>query len=229
MVRAILDGRKTQTRRIISPQNSVFGSVNTRRFWEHADFAAPHPGTLVDGKGNSDWYLHVPCHCQDGTHFTLSKEVDCDYCREYGWQGTRHRLYPKMETGMSLWVRETWTPIPNMKPAGYFSDPKWINRVAWYAADNDRPTWGGKWKPSIHMPRSVSRITLEITEIRVERLQEITAADCRAEGVIQDRGDGETWYEGKEQDIFARVWEQINGPGSWDANPWVWAVEFRHA
>jgi hypothetical protein len=80
-----------------------------------------------------------------------------------------------------------------------------------------------KWTPSIHMPRWASRILLEIVSVRVERLQEISRGDAMAEGCpfpnMADGDDPRQWYAG--------LWEQINGHGSWDANPWVWVVEFK--
>jgi len=97
-------------------------------------------------------------------------------------------------------------------------------KTAWYRADNDRPMWAeGKWKPSIHMPRRMSRITLEIVSVRMELLQDITEEDAIAEGAqfagfpasLSNRG------------AFAKLWELINGPESWGENPWVWVVEFK--
>lgn len=85
-------------------------------------------------------------------------------------------------------------------------------------------------RPSIHMPRWASRITLEITNIRVERLNSISTADVFAEGmeVHQEDDDGTTWGAfSKAQSRFMDLWESINGPGSWEANPWVWVVEFK--
>lgn len=97
------------------------------------------------------------------------------------------------------------------------------------------------WKPSIHMPRWASRILLEITNIRIERLQDISEADALAEGVFKKTGTtpigdtvetvtgGELIYAVPTQARFefSRLWESINGPGSWDVNPWVWVVEFK--
>ena len=104
---------------------------------------------------------------------------------------------------------------------------------------------GERWRPSIHMPRWASRITLEIVSVRVERVREITEEDARAEG-----GSPCTWFipRGKENDTdchvdisglpgypherpsyknaFANLWESIHGPGSWEQNPWVWVIEF---
>jgi hypothetical protein len=76
-----------------------------------------------------------------------------------------------------------------------------------------------KWRPSIFMPRMASRILLEITDVRVQRLQEISDEDARAEGYDHSHAFPREW--------FALLWERIHGPGSWHANPWVWAITFR--
>jgi hypothetical protein len=104
----------------------------------------------------------------------------------------------------------------------------------WYEAEGNKP-FHMKWKPSIHMPRWASRITLRITDIRVERLQDISEDDARAEGAMWHDG-GTYWHSGWRHDYsdvhadayssFARLWNNINGPGAWDANPWVWVVSF---
>jgi hypothetical protein len=104
-----------------------------------------------------------------------------------------------------------------------------------YAADFEGLKPGWKWKPSIHMPRWASRITLEITEVRVERLQDISEEDAVAEGVeawiktrepqfMQCRG---IFCEDYHRKQYADLWESINGRGSWAANPYVWAVTFK--
>ena len=94
----------------------------------------------------------------------------------------------------------------------------------------------GKWRPSIHMPRWASRITLEITDVNVERLQEISEADAKAEGVelssalasfICDTPSMRRKFKSAYVSAFCDLWESINGPGSWDANPYVWVIEFR--
>jgi hypothetical protein len=94
-----------------------------------------------------------------------------------------------------------------------------------YAIDNfarDR-----KWRPSIHMPRWASRITLEVTGVRVERLQDISEADAREEGCLPVvHGDGAVDC-GTRKTAFRALWDSINGPDSWGANPFVWVVEFR--
>jgi hypothetical protein len=86
------------------------------------------------------------------------------------------------------------------------------------------------WRPAIHMPRAASRITLEITGVRVERLQDISEDDALAEGcsstaIVHEDGEDYTGHYASEE--YQVLWESINGPGSWDANPWVWVVEFK--
>lgn len=130
---------------------------------------------------------------------------------------------PYGEPGDRLWVRETWKPHPD--PAN--------NHQTAYAA-TDKGCWPSlRWRPSIHMPRWASRIDLEVTGVRVERLQNISEADAAAEGVQQAPQPMATMYSAQEvlrtryRQGFADLWESIHGPGSWDANPWVWVVEFR--
>lgn len=137
------------------------------------------------------------------------------FVRENGWERTERT--PKM-------MREgadTWAP--------YYYDADGLSEqdVAEFKA------WGFKRRPSIHMPRWASRITLEITDVRVERLQEISEADAYAEGI-----EGTAFCEEAEhmqpatgvlpgRHAYRALWESINGPGSWELNPWVWAISFR--
>lgn len=174
MVRALLAGTKTQTRRAVKPTpRRVDGGVpyHDAPTWAHAE-----PGSAV---------------------------VRCPYGRR----------------GDRLYVRETWAAPHSMD--GH--TPRFMPRDTrvHYAATEDRD--GLLWRPSIHMPRWASRITLEVTEVRVERLQAISEADARAEGFelgAPPCTDAPIrWYR--------HLWDQINGAGAWDANPWVWAVSFR--
>ena len=115
--------------------------------------------------------------------------------------------------GDTLWARETWGPFEG----GFI-----------YRADegpNVKPD-DGRWHPSIHMPRWASRLTLHIKSVRVERLQEISEADALAEGCTAKLAEEAPALDEARQD-FRELWESINGPGSWDANPWVWVVEFK--
>lgn len=181
MVRAILDWRKTQTRREIKPQPE--GPACVRALQYHAA-----TGNLLLG-GN----------CPYGT------------------------------VGDRLWVRETWMTYERedgldgvlfRADAGFRQIENTPQAAAkWVAA---RHGVAGKWRPSIFMPRWASRITLEITSVRVERLQEISNEDCFAEGMWEETNPevkcNRLWY--------SSLWETINGPGSWDKNPWVWVIEF---
>jgi hypothetical protein len=177
MVRAILDGRKTQTRRVLNPQ---------------PDFAAqPH---FQHGRGHAGtgWYCSETEYPDEGSQF---------YRCPHGIPGDR------------LWVRETWTK----NVAGFFY------RADFPLAD---PTWGPVfWKPSIHMPRAASRITLELTEVRVQRVQEISEADVLAEGVTG------VWKQGDHGYLFSKLWDSINADRGygWNVNPWVWALTFKRA
>lgn len=195
MVRAILDGRKTQTRRVMKPQPTAFWNDGRQ------------PKNLPYDR-SKDQVIRCP----------------------YGQPGDR------------LWVRETWAVVPQVTDNGPKHKAKGDGTgVTWRADWNGNPS-GFKWKPSIHMPRWASRITLEIVHVRVERLQSISEQDAIAEGVesrpvkwnskaSQYRYYG--WLEKHDQwsssaiCSFESLWDKINGPGSWDANPWVWVVEFR--
>lgn len=170
MVRALLDGRKTQTRREIRPQPMhVDGGVPYR---------APKPHEPTDA-------VFLPCR--------------------YGKSGDR------------LWVRETWREREPDQDT--FSLEFRADRPEYKTRDDD--PCAIPWRPSIHMPRAVSRITLEVTGVRVERLQDISEADARAEGV---EGLGQMFDA---RTAYAALWQSIHGPGSWAANPWVWCVEFK--
>jgi hypothetical protein len=189
MVRAILDGRQTQTRRIVKPQ--------------------PHAGVRKSP--------FVASGLEDGH----GRGLRCPF----GAPGDR------------LWCRETFSYTHN--DAQGFSDTGEV----WYWADGNPQD--GDWskpRPSIHMPRWASRITLEITDVRVQRLQEISEEDAVAEGVFRPTGErtpigqvvethngGSLIYavRGQACECFRDLWQSIHGPGSWEASPWVWALTFR--
>jgi hypothetical protein len=220
MVRAILDGSKSQTRRLVTRANSYLdGSPASRDRWSELDFTAPE--IFVDEgpspAGNPGPYLHVPAPAD----------------------GTRHRIYPRMQPGDRFWVREAWRVVED----GGTPDP--INDTDCtieYIADGAKQSFNtGKVlypaqlraRPSIHMPRWASRILLDVLEVRVERLQALSAEDCQAEGV-----GNWSYFGGYDFDYrampaaianFRRLWEGLNGPESWAANPWVWAISFKRA
>ena len=159
---------------------------------------------------------------------------------------------PHGVAGDRLWVRETWQmfdpekdsiPTERLGPRAPHSGVENTRKIGWracYAADGPlvHPVHGpARWRPSIHMPRWASRITLEIVSVRVERLQDITADEVKAEGldvpdVDYSVGDSpfalEAEREAYARELFAKFWDSINGErASWQSNPWVWRVEFK--
>jgi len=205
MVRALLNGTKTQTRRIVKvqPEENHFGTP----IWRAGDF----PNI-------------------------------CPRC-PYGQRGER------------LWVRETWAELLHTSPStnepSLCEGDKLIEHATrradgrgWhydgtviaYRATSDVQFCDGdgfdsasRWKPSIHMRREHSRITLEITDVRVEQLQQISGNDVLAEGVDNGKANaamGARW-DNMQRMAFGELWESIYGPGSWDPNPLVWALTFK--
>ncbi|CDN87367.1 hypothetical protein BN948_01789 [Hydrogenophaga intermedia] len=135
------------------------------------------------------------------------------------------RCCPYGQPGDRLWVREAWRtvaeadalPPRDLTPA---------HRI-WYEADGlDQPGFG-RYRPGMFMPRWASRILLEVTDVRVERLQDISEADAVAEGVEPVATHNRPGAIATHCGAYELLWEQINGPGSWDANPWVWVVSFK--
>ncbi|QEH36605.1 hypothetical protein OJF2_51890 [Aquisphaera giovannonii] len=250
MVRASLDGRKTQTRRVVKP---AFGRkhpiVNLQ---EHGigDYS---------GEFNDPGSWGYPC-AEDGNDMPLAYWLD---------------LCPYGQPGDLLWVREAFARngIRDGEKVFYRADGESQfmgemresnGNVTRYFTDhwerNGEKRKGADWKPSIHMPRWASRLTLELTGVRVERLKGISEADAKAEGCFftdygrrcfhQGQGDvdscpakpehhpqrdGWMWAPTRSSDeclgsaraAFGNLWESINGPGSWVANPWVWVLDFR--
>jgi hypothetical protein len=196
MVRAILEGRKTQTRRVIKDPIPEWVTE-----FGHTFFCLPGE---ISGRG---------LHPEHGPAEILFR------CR-YGKKGER------------LWVRESWHRVPN-HPDMREGDPRVI---VGYAAGGERmvrcstaaPQVSRHLRPSIHMPRWASRINLEITGFRIERLQQITEADAAREGFIESE-------DHTPRGAFRQLWDSINGgnlrhggsPWAWTQNPWVWVLEFR--
>jgi hypothetical protein len=221
MVRALLAGRKTQTRRVLTQNNStVLGERWGRASpWSGLDFSRGVPRTqssimcyIAGADAPRDVHLDVPfLHPQDA-----ASGMD--------WDGVVYRVRPQWQADETLWVRESLT----VRNDGSRAVPK---LVPMYAADwegFDKPDRDWDWTPSIHMPRWASRITLRITDVRVERLNDISEADALAEGIERIRFP-EVGEWGWPQRKYRDLWEVINGPGSWDANPWVWAMSFEVA
>ena len=193
MVRAILDGRKTQTRR------PVKFPVHDR------NLGCELAGNELAGELSAGNYLNSA----------------------FGKPGDR------------IWVRETWNKYGGLLT--YRADHDWIDDM------RKETVCTAKWVPSIHMPRWASRILLEITDVRVERLNAISPEDAESEGLERTNFTGfgdepglpsypepdvyfdplkKQWKE-YPPEAFAGLWESIYGEGSWKANPWVWVIEFR--
>ena len=185
LVRAILEGRKTQTRRVAKPvKRPDLGNLYT-------------PGALAMGR--------EPQHVID-------------------------RACPLGQPGDRIYVRETFSRHPEWGQLAFRADGEEFE-------DADGWLWEPKWMPSIHMPKELARIWLEITGVRLERIQDISEADAIAEGVNRiAHGREGSYYSAirNEQhpknwicpdDAFRELWESTGG--DWDANPWVWAIDFK--
>ena len=220
MVRAVMEGRKVQTRRImkVQPESHQFGLLRITDSTKRGDIGKYHWA-----ESNAT-----------GVH-TRSALFSCPF----GAVGDR------------LWVRETWqctsfetNEYGHVEGVDYMRQISVIkpNSPAWgvsYKANgfdtDDAEERGFPWRPSIHMPRWASRITLEITGVRVERLQAVSEADAQAEGVQLLSGGFWRHYQPNEwtqfqlsaRGSFATLWNFIYGDGSFQANPWVWVIEFK--
>lgn len=213
MVRAILDGTKTQTRRIMKPQ--------------------PELQIMPSGKEREALEIIGPQFDPNG----------------WTWKGCRYLPWPTSSAVLAqcpygapsyeptrLWVRETFseTECDGGPCVVYKADG-----ASWYVGatgDKRDGTWKQmllaptieppyedfRFKPSIHMPRWASRITLEVESVRVERLNDCSITDALAEGIVTD----DEWPVDP-RDSYRSLWESINGPGSWEANPWVWVITFK--
>ncbi len=201
MVRAILEGRKTQTRRVIKHGKHFVTQCKT---YQH------HPG---GGWWGTDGVLDAP-------------GCDIGFTCPYGEPGDR------------LWVRETWATVDTYDPFSPSEIPCGSKRwpIVWYAADpgagglhQTTCQWVGKVRPSIFMPRWASRITLEVVNVRVERVQEISEDDAFAEGIEVPR-TGPTEFGEPAEAVYQymRLWDSINAKRGypWSSNPWVWVVEW---
>ncbi|EPK0101249.1 TPA: hypothetical protein ACNVBB_000128 [Klebsiella aerogenes] len=199
MVRAILDGRKTQTRRIVKGAD---GAVKFCKEWD------------INGEE-----IFVVLGEKD--HTGMNPVLGAISC-------------PFGAVGERIWVRETWAEAgacaPDLKlyRANY---PEHVPSIY----ENVPPAEEIRWTPSIHMPRWASRILLEITDVRVELLNAISEEDARAEGIIDggclNCGEPEPCGcanpEPDATDAFAYLWQSIYGQENWNANPWVWVIEFK--
>ena len=208
MVRAILDGRKTVTRRLVKPQPKSKLCYT---------FAGSDCGT---------WgYPSKTAHESWGEEYRLPDNIT----KEDFWK----RWNPPYHTDDVLYVRETWSPIYPDKESnevcGYIYKEDSLEEYDNRYPDGEDYQWGGKWRPSIHMPKEAARIWLKVTDVRVERLQEITEEQIGREGVEVEYPhvlNGE-----EKRYAFSTLWNSTVKKSDldrygWNANPWVWVIEF---
>jgi len=198
MVRAILEGRKTQTRRVVKPRKDM-------------GFGCPLAPNEIAGEINNGDYTNSV----------------------YGAPGDRLWIRENFQPLMADDVREEdWLSCDYKTGKGYkVSYPATDGVKEYYDIGSDN-AFCDRVTPSIHMPRWASRINLEITAVRVKLLQDISEQDARSEGAESaDYATGRKCIlepdKGSYRLHYRSIWEQINGAGSWDANPWVWVVEFK--
>lgn len=214
MVKAILEGRKTQTRRI-----KGFTNQNPDE-WE-VQLIKGAPVSKSDCPQYAVYFKHKLYPNQTGA-------IQCPYG----------------QPGDLLWVREAWNEAGRFESDFYANSEVNAYRTKdayffpnWKQLDTSHWNWDKiKWKPSIHMPKDAARIWLMIEDIRVERVQEISEEDAIAEGILccetygeiaWKRYDGDYTVTSKPKISFWSLWASINGEESWNSNPWVWVIQFR--
>lgn len=239
MVRAILEGRKTQTRRVVKPQPSEFaGGVHPANLGEKTNRTKPY----FDSYRNQRRSICNPLGMS---------EYWCWWTEDHR-QGPDWIRCPYGTPGDLLWVRETWAVASDsavwdsswegdsivrlesyaMRP----EDTPYERYYVVYRADDYEICDDEAWRRSIHMPRWASRITLRVNNVRVERVQGIGEQDAFSEGIgnymLSDKWRGvPAGYRANLPDpvmVFSHLWDSINAKRgfSWDSNPWVWVVEF---
>ncbi|MGQ5788520.1 hypothetical protein ACUNI0_14430 [Serratia sp. IR-2025] len=223
MVRAILDGRKTQTRRLVPEWQKP-------KLYPEND-GEPHYNWMAVAQSDRRWGYGVFGETEEACAKELSTMAPC----------------PFGNAGDRLWVRETFMDLTGTgieAATGKFEGFAYrADTPAGSYGDEVRKEYGLKWTPSLHMPRKACRILLEITAVRVERLNDISEEDARAEGVraiennfgngaaycdylLPNQDDFAEWYN-RANDSFKSLWKSIYGVENWRANPWVWVIEFR--
>ncbi|VTM52347.1 morphogenetic protein [Klebsiella pneumoniae] len=224
MVRAILDGRKTQTRREVK-LNLDIACLATTYDWATSLAANHYQGLTeeqIQQKAESLRGVIHPVILDNGQMVSI--------------------ICPHGKPGDRIWVRETFCPVDDTQYGGekwvdYRATPKFeeSHPAGWDSAPNDAEAL--KWRPSIHMPRWASRILLEITNVGVQRLQDISSGDAVREGICQLPASGrycvspgDQYFGGASRsakEVYSWLWSSIYGEESWKANPWVWVIEFK--
>ncbi len=207
MVSALLDGRKTQTRRLIN-----FAGIEN----------------VLD-------FVPVGTDAQGRRVFEMKDRNGNHMSRPAGKGLVDYQFSPRIALNDRLWVREAWCTSGSLDSIRPRDLP--ATALLLYKADGRRSTIAGKQRPSMFMPRWASRLTLIITDVRIERLQGISEEDACAEGVWHGNTYNRfaddlaascvpgMWFHGA-TDWYQNLWNRINGPGAWEANPWVVAYSF---
>jgi hypothetical protein len=212
MVRAIRECRKTQTRRIIKPQPP------SKKFF------------LSESGQDCGFFNCKPNEWRmSGAVGVARSEMGSAWPKDFTWR------CPYGQPGDRLWVRETAKATASEEGLDciHYAADDFCREITNDEIERWRKMRGyrkgdGSWVTSIHMPRWASRITLEITGVRVERLQDITETDAAAEGLGFDSNLMGPWEgHATARDAFRSLWESINGPESWALNPFVWVLEFK--
>jgi hypothetical protein len=206
MVRAILEGRKTQTRRVC--KNAAVASG------DHAWSVCP-----ARESGWIAWFGKPSIGIEEFTKKAYTNGFECPY----GKPGDR------------LWVRESFIYSEGTYCYEASTSIPCVPAHTSYKADSEDGAIG-PWKPSIHMPRWASRINLETTEVRVQRVQDISEEDAKAEGcefyIVKGTPKEKSFYAEGYRTSYKLLWDSINakregGKYAWDSNPWVWAITFK--
>ena len=238
MVRAILDGRKTQTRRVVNVEKWKSGKwardfvfCDDPNLYRAGDFNwVADLARLSGDRIDNGQHLSIPFRHKDDPVIPWEEcgreRIHCPH----GWPGMMG------EPADRLWVKETHRFDGIDQRIGVRE--KRIEELSYRADMEGDPSCDDcAWRPSIFMPRWASRITLEIAAVRVERLQDISEADAVAEGIEPFHSDGPnkhtisidgvSYNAPRAAGVYEMLWNHINGADSWDANPWVWVIEFR--
>jgi hypothetical protein len=222
-VRALLDGSKTQTRRELAVQPAPSGPCGLLGHPDLAGLFAPHVFGRCYAELAPSPYGKVGDRVWVREAFRAWDENHCDEHEDDGGPCAAHCY--QTYVAYRATPRVGFRPVPDRAQITYLAESSPI--------EGDRRV-NGPWKSPLFLPRDWSRITLEITELRVQRLHEITEEDARAEGVIvgepvdmivNGKPGKVTFFNAR--DAFAYLWAAINGPGSWKANPWVRALTFK--
>ncbi|MDW3684860.1 hypothetical protein RA280_24530 [Cupriavidus sp. CV2] len=210
MVRAILDGRKTQTRR-------VFKLPSWADWYVSGAMEGEKTGDIIPKDPRQRGWYNV-------------EEMPCPYGQMFDrmWVRETHYAFGRWETRYSAKKgRDEWHFVDITTDSGReYQYPDSFAPVAYLPRGDITPSW---WKrPAIFMPRKASRILLEIVSVRVERLNDCSEADAIAEGCPGGHGSVPDYpYNATPQEHYRWLWDSINSAGAWEANPWVWVVEFR--